>query len=117
MNQQSALRFISDRLHPDDDPILDPDTVVSLLEHARAVDTNDRPPSDANWIPTYSRTGCYRALAEGWAMKRDKVAGRFDFLTDGQNFRRSQMWDHCEAARQRWQARVQSSPSTLGAST
>jgi hypothetical protein len=117
MNQQQALRFISDRLHPVDDPTLDPDTVVSLLEHARAVDDNDRPPSDDNWTPTYSITGCYRAIAEGWAMKRDKIAGRYDFTTDGQMFRRSQMVDHCENARKRWQARVQSSPSTLGASS
>lgn len=117
MNQQQALRYICDRLHPDTDPTLDPDTVVSLLEHARAADVNDRLPSDTAWTPTYSVTGCYRAVAEGWAMKRDSIAGRYDFTTDGQMFRRSQMWDHCEAARKRWQARVQSSPSTLGASS
>lgn len=115
MNQQDALRFVCDRLHPDDDPTLDPDTVVSLLDHARTLDVNDRRPDDEAWTPTYSRTGCYRAIAEGWAMKRDKIAGRYDFTTDGQMFRRSQMVDHCENARKRWQAKVQSSPSTLGA--
>lgn len=117
MNQQTALRFICDRLHPDDDPTLDPDTVLSLLEHARVVDADLNQPSDESWTPTYSATGCYRAIAEGWAMKRDKIAGRYDFTTDGQMFRRSQMVDHCENARKRWQAKVQSSPSTLGAPT
>ncbi len=65
MNQQQALRFICDRLAVDDDPVLDPDTVLSLLEHARTVDENERPPSDDNWPTTYSRTGCYRAIAAG----------------------------------------------------
>lgn len=114
MNQQQALKFICDRLQPDDDPALDPDTVVSLLTHGVVVDVNGYIPSHASWIPTYSMTGCYRAIAEGWAIKRSKVAGRYDFTTDGQNFLRSQMVDHIENERRRWQAKVQSSPSTIG---
>jgi hypothetical protein len=115
VNQQQALRFICDRLQPDDDPALDPDTVVSLLAHGAVADEYGYVPSNASWTPTYSPTGLYRAIAEGWAIKRGKVAGRFDFTTDGQNFLRSQMVDHIENERRRWQAKVQSSPSTLGA--
>lgn len=115
MNTPDALKFIVDRLHPDDDPALDAGTVASLLELAAATDSAGYAPTHDSWTPTYSRTGCYRALAEGWAIKRGKVVGLFDFQTDGQQFARSQKVDHIENERRRWQARVQSSPSTLGA--
>jgi hypothetical protein len=117
MNAAEALRFIVDRLQPDDDPALSADTVAGLLAHAITTDADDHLPTDTAWTPTYSVTGCYRALAEGWAIKRGKVVGRFDFTTDGQQFARSQMVDHIENERRRWQAKVQSSPSTLGART
>ena len=115
MNEPEALRFITDRLAPDDDPALDATTVASLLALAVCADDDGYPPTHDNWTPTYSPTGCYRAIAEGWAIKRTKVPGRYDFQTDGQMFRRKQMVDNIEYERRRWQAKVQTSPSTLGA--
>lgn len=116
MNAAQALAFITARLHPEADPVLDVAELVELLDEARAEDDDGNKPTDAEWTPTYSKVGCYRAIAEGWTMKHGKAVGRFEFTTDGQTFRRQQTLDHCEEQRRRWQAKVQSSPSTLGSS-
>lgn len=116
MDAVKALAYIAARLHPEDDPVLDPDDLVDLLALAKTDDEDGNTPSDDAWTPTYSVTGCCRAIADGWAMKRGKVVGRFNFTTDAQQFQRAQVWDHIEYERRRWQAKVQSSPSTLGSS-
>lgn len=114
MDAPAALAYITARLHPDDDPALDATTVSGLLELAAVADTSDRAPTDADWVPTYTVRGCYAAIAEGWALKGGRAVGRFDFQTDGQMFRRSQVRDQIEAERKKWLAKVQSCPSTLG---
>jgi hypothetical protein len=43
------------------------------------------------WVPTWDLD---LAAAHGWELKAGKVAGRFDFTTDGQTFRRGQLLDH-----------------------
>lgn len=117
MDAPTALAYIVARLHPDDDPTLSSDEVLDLLKLAAVTDSDDLPPSDADWTPTYSVRGCYVAIAEGWASKRGKTVGRFDFTTDGQTFRRSQVRDQIAHEEQRWRAKVQSCPSTLGVPT
>jgi hypothetical protein len=114
VNAAEALAYITRRLHPDDHPALDAGDVASLLELAAVVDDDGLCPSDADWTPTYGVPGVYRAIAEGWAMKRGKVVGHFDFTTDGQMFRRSQTSDHIDAEERKWRAKVQSSPLVLG---
>lgn len=44
------------------------------------------------WVPTWDLN---TAAAEGWRRKAAKVAGAFDFSTDGQSFSRSRMHAHC----------------------
>lgn len=117
MDAPTALAFITARLHPENDPVLSPDEVVDLVKLAAVTDDDDRAPADTDWVPTYSVRGCYVAIAEGWAAKRGKSVGRFDFTTDGQMFRRSQVRDQIDAEERRWRAKVQSCPSTLGAPT
>lgn len=114
MDAPTALAYITARLHPDDDPALSPDEVVDLLKLAAVTDSDDNAPIDDDWTPTYSVRGCYVAIAEGWATKRGKTVGRFDFTTDGQMFRRSQVRDQISHEETKWRAKVQSCPSTLG---
>jgi|SRR5690606_5691652 len=114
MNAAEALTFITDRLCPDDDPQLSLEVVESLLPLAACVDEDGRTPDDPDWTPTYSTVGCYRAIAEGYGIKHAKAANRFDFTTDGQTFRRSQILDHLEFQRSLYARKVQQSPSTLG---
>lgn len=114
MDAPEALAYITGRLHPDDDPALSAQQVAELLQLAATPDADCLPPSDSDWTPTYSVVGCYRAIAEGWALKRGMTVGRFDFTTDGQQFRRAQVRDHIDHEERRWRAKVQSSPLVLG---
>lgn len=117
MDAPEALAYIAARVAPDDDPALSATEVAGLLELAAVRDSDRHAPSDDDWAPTYSPRGCYAAIAEGWAIKRGKTVGRFDFTTDGQMFRRSQVRDHIDHEHRRWLAKVQSCPSTLGVTT
>lgn len=115
MDVTEALAFITARLQPDADPCLSSEVVDGLLALAVAEDEDGYAPTDDEWTETYSVTGCYRAIAEGWAIKRGMAVGRFDFTTDGQTFRRSQQLDHIEHQRRLYARKVQVSPSTLEA--
>lgn len=88
-------------------PTLTPDEVDDLVSVAAVVDEDDVAPSDADWVPTYSIIGCFRAIADGYSMKLAKALPRgFEFTTDGQTFRRQQLMDHLEAQRQMWANKV-----------
>lgn len=82
---------------PDQDPVLSPAQVEAAISEAVTADDADLAPTDEEWTPTYSRLGVWRAITRGWEMKAGNAAGRFDFTTDGQQFRRSQVADHCDA--------------------
>lgn len=116
MDAAQALAYIVARVAPDDDPVLSTDELVDLLPLAVTADSDGVAPDEDGWVPTYSIVGCYRAIAEGWLIKRGKAVGRFDFQTDGQLFRRSQTLDQIEHQRRYYARKVQASPSTLGAS-
>lgn len=97
MNQYDALARLDTYTSPDTDPVLDPNVLPQLLDDvARTTDADGNLPDAADWTPTYSVVGVYRAAAEAWTIKAGAAAGRFDFTTDGQTFRRSQVVDHCE---------------------
>lgn len=113
MNASEARAFIEARLLPDVDPTLSNDEVAALLPLAATVDADGRTPDHPDWVPTYDTVGCYRAIAEGFTIKHGKASNRFDFTTDGQTFRRSQMLDHLEHQRRLWARKIQQSPSTL----
>ena len=115
MNGAQALGFITARLHPDDDPALDPSTLLDLLALAATSDPDGNTPDATGWTPTYTVRGCYVAIAEGWGLKRGRTVGRFEFTTDGQTFRRQQVHDQIDFEHRRWLAKVQSCVSTLEA--
>ncbi len=47
----------------------------------------------SGWAPTWDLD---YAAELGWQMKAGRAAGRFDFTTDGQTFRRGQVITHCQ---------------------
>jgi len=100
------------RLQPDHDPKLQPDDVDQLLDMARGVDAEGRGPLEDEWDGAYGIRGLYAALAEGWSIKAGLAADRFDFMTDGQRFQRSQVIDHCEAQADRWRRKLAASLRT-----
>ena len=102
MDYLAAYDFVALRIVPELDPPITPDDIMSLLAMV------------SDGTQEWSTVDCYRALAEGWAVRHGRAVSRFDFTTDGQTFRRSQMLDHIEDQRRFWARKVQSSPSTLG---
>lgn len=63
------------------------------------------------WAPTFNLDA---AAAAGWRRKAGKVAPRFDFTTDGQQFRRSQLFAHCMEMAVVHEGRVGGSASFAG---
>ena len=102
MDFTAALRFVTSRLHPSVEPCLTTEEVSDLVDMV----------GDGTGV--WTAQACYRALVEGWTMKHGRATARFDFTTDGQTFRRSQVLDHIEDQRQLWVRKLQASPSTLG---
>lgn len=96
MNRDAAFTRLERYAQIESDPVLDEDDLEAFLdEHAVAVDVDGNEPSSDDWTPTYSVIGVYRAAAAAWELKAAKATSRFDFTTDGQQFRRSQVVDHC----------------------
>ena len=93
MTQGEALVRLQRMLAYDQEPTLTDSEVSALLSACRVADTSGLAPSDTSWTPTWDLN---RGAAEGWRWKAGKVAGRFDFSTDGQSFHRSQMAEMCE---------------------
>lgn len=112
MNYGTALSFVLTRLQPDVDPTLETHTVLELLDLAKTTDADGLAPDDDDWTPTYSTTGCYRAIAEGYTLKHGAAVGRFRFTTDGQTFDRNQLLDHLEHQRKLYARKVQTSSPT-----
>lgn len=96
MNAAEAQARIEFYCPAGDDPTLSSADMAVLLTLAAAVDADGYAPSDAEWTATYSVRGCLYAAREGWIKKKGKVVGRFDFTTDDQQFRRSQIADHID---------------------
>lgn len=114
MNEAQATVFIEARLLPDVDPTVEAEQMTELLALARDVDADGNLPGSDDYTTTYSTVGCYRAIAEGYAMKYGRAVGRFGFTTDGQQFQRNQTLDHLEHQRKLYARKVQQTPSTLG---
>jgi hypothetical protein len=64
------------------------------------------------WSPTWD---LHAAAAEGWELKASKAAGRFDFTTDGQTFRRGQIISHCQQMARTHRRRVMVNAPAVGA--
>lgn len=113
MDAAEAQEFIELRLQPAIDPVLSDGEVLKLVDLAVTDDDDGNPPTDDEWVPSYSVRGCWYGIAEGYLIKYGKAVGRFSFTTDGQTFTRNQTLDHLEHQRKRALAKVQSCPSLL----
>ena len=109
MDQVAALARFQAHCPPDSDPPLSWDIVDDCISAAVTADADGVLPSESGWVPTYSRRGIWLAIVRGWEAKASAAADRFDFTTDGQSFRRSQVIDHCEARAATYRRRLSQS--------
>lgn len=63
------------------------------------------------WGPTWDLD---LAAMLAWERKAQKVAGRFDFTTDGQTFNRRQVYGHCVTMADRYRRRLSGTIRTTG---
>jgi hypothetical protein len=96
----------------DEDPMLDDAEIGDLLAMSKLADSAGRAPSDTSWSPTWDLN---RGAAEGWRWKAAKVATRFDFTTDGQDFKRSQAYQACLEMAKRYSRKIHGTITVAGA--
>ena len=116
MTEAEALARLKRMTDPDSDPALTADDVADCLAMSKLVDADGLAPSDASWTPTWDLN---RGAAEGWRRKAGRLAMRFDFSSDGQQFQRSQAVEHCERMAEQYRRRIVSSvpvPGTMARS-
>jgi len=106
MNQADAHAWLTARLRPDVDPTLTTIEVADLVASARVEDVDGNAVGSEEWVPTYGIRNLHIALVDGWRMKAAEASMRFDFTTDGQQFRRSQVADACERQADMWRRRI-----------
>jgi hypothetical protein len=87
----------------DSEPLLSEAELWSLFEQARRADQWGVAPDDASWEPTYDLNA---AACRGWEMKAGKVAGEFQFETDGQVFMRHQKHRMCLEMADRYKRKI-----------
>lgn len=92
MNDASALYRLKQMVAADDRPTLSQGEVRDLLEMAKLADSEDRAPTDPEWVPSYNLN---LAAAEGWRQKAGKVAAKFRVQGGGQTLARDQVHRHC----------------------
>lgn len=115
MDLATATARVTIYARTDEEPTLTAGEVTTLLDdNAQTVDADEVLPSEEGWVPTYSRGGAFKAVAEAWRLKAARLVGDFDFTTDGQQFRRSQKSDHCLRMEALYRRKAHSSPE-LGA--
>lgn len=88
------------------EPTLDAAEITDLLSMSRLCDAAGLAPTATGWAPTFDLS---RGAAEGWRWKAAKVSPSFTFSTDGQQFTRSQIYDHCIAQAAEYAKKIHSS--------
>ncbi len=106
MTETAAQEAIAAMVAASDEPTLDELEVDALVRLARRPDASGLLPTDAGWTGTYDLNG---AAAEGWRRKAGKVAGRFNFSTDGQSFQRAEMYKACLEMARHYAKRISTS--------
>ena len=113
MNEDLARDRLEDLCPIEEEPTLTEPQLDRCLALAATVDEDGLTPGNEDWTPTYSERGLYYAAREAWTLKKARAASRFDFTTDGQSFRRSQLADHCDEMIRRMNAKLAQSATTV----
>jgi len=93
------------------EPTLADAIIDELVERSKREDSAKRPPTDADWEPTWNINP---SVVLGWELKAGAVATDFDIRSADQDLKRSQMQEMCLKQADRWRARVTESPQLEG---
>lgn len=81
------------------------DAQLQLIADASALvpDTSDRAPNHVSYVATYD---LYRAASEAWRWKAGIVSETYDFIAEGGEFKRAQVYAHYIAQANRYAGMV-----------
>ena len=93
-SELDRLKRMAGEAHkPDDDRLLDDDALKAIAaDVGLRCDPIGRTPGSAGYEPIYDLP---RIAAEAWRIKAGIVAEAFDFIAEGGEFRRAQVYEHC----------------------
>jgi hypothetical protein len=74
LSKAEAIALLSREVPMAAEPVLDEDDLDDLVAFMAVPDDEERPPSDEDWEPTYSRNRLYFAAAEAFERKAGRVA-------------------------------------------
>jgi len=83
MDDSEASARLQTMCAASEEPVLSAGDLEQLVAFAKRADASGLAPSDVAWTPTYDLRA---AAAEGWRIKAARVAHRFNFSKDGQQF-------------------------------
>lgn len=86
----------------------------AIIARYALVDAEGLQPTETDWIGTWDLN---RAAAEVWAEKAAAVASDYDFIADGGNFNRSQVYAQYMATSRRYMAQRSCTAIPLATST
>ena len=91
--QLTRLGSLAGETHKNSADRLVTDDQLQLIADASALipDTSDRAPNHASYTATYD---LYRAAAEAWRWKAGIVSETYDFIAEGGEFKRAQVYAH-----------------------
>lgn len=92
MDEATARRHLERMTAADVEPTLSEEEITDLLELSKRADSEDRAPSDDDWVETFDLDA---GAAEGWRTKAGKAAPRFGVSLDGDSLQRQQIYSHC----------------------
>lgn len=95
----------------ENEPRLLTEQIDELVLRSKRPDSSNRPPTDADWEPTWNINA---AVALGWELKASALATDFDIRSADQDLKRSQMYEMCLRQSDRWKRRVTESPQIEG---
>jgi hypothetical protein len=83
LSKAEAIALLSREVPVSAEPVLDEDDLEDLVAFMAVPDEDERPPSDEEWEPTYSRRRLPYAAALAFERKASRVANLVDVNGDG----------------------------------
>lgn len=104
MSAEEAKSAIEELGCTADAPALSEALVLRCVTASARQDSLGYAPTSENWKPTYDIAA---GLVLVWRLKASKAAGKFDFGSDRQTFKRSQVVEHCRQQADFWESQME----------
>lgn len=102
MTEMEAQSEIEAYANTDDFPALTPKQLTLCVRAARRRDGAGLEPTETGWSPSFDIPA---GVAVAWRLKAANAAAKFDYSTQNQSFKRSQVYEQCLSQAAEWERR------------